>query len=130
MDSGLNENIGNPKRAKKTLYWRTQVEAYQKSKLSVRAFCQQQQISWNTFRYHLYRFRDDGSDTSKPSEQHKFIPIGITQNHFNELNKNKHIDFVFRNGNLDLKVAGFSSCQLACLISLIGDWYAQSNNDS
>lgn len=118
-----------PKQEKKIDYWRTQMTAYAQSDLSIRKFCQKQKLPTSQFQYWLYKIRnlDDGAKR-KPTKTKKLIPINLLDDATNS--KTRKIQFNWQNGMFNLECSGLTNSQIPELIKLIGDWYAQSNNNT
>jgi hypothetical protein len=58
-------------------FWQDHIAQYQKTKLNRRAYCREQNLSYNKFQYWFYKLR--ASSTAKP----KAIPVMLKQDSIN-----------------------------------------------
>ena len=128
MDKNLTEQSSNAKEKGRNNYWRAHVLAYQQSKLSMRDFCKQQQLPFHPFRYQLYKLRDMDRDQQELSSLPKLIPVDVADSKITQTSKDNQFHFSYQDGQLSLQCSGLILKQVSGLMSLIGDWYAQSNN--
>lgn len=56
-------------------YWKTQIDAWQASGQSQRAFCQANDLNYPRFGYWLRKFRHQGTVATAPRRSSGFVPV-------------------------------------------------------
>jgi hypothetical protein len=130
MSKSRKSKTNNAAHAERIAYWQPIVKKFQKSNLSIRQFCQQQQLPIHKFRYWLYRVPEGGAKAGSPptpsSEALSFLPMEVTEA-ASPVGQSMNLQCEWQDVRMTLEVAASGNDKFHQLMSMIGGWYAESS---